>query len=131
MNSDLIDINSNMLAQTEVVMRHKRLLTDISDDMDTNSDEYDNFVEQMKVYVPRGTLSKKKTLLEKFDALTTKGYLKPGGYDILRKICVESGNHGLLDTIKEAESDINALKNTTVAARVTGMSQLFKIVYLS
>ncbi|XP_045187249.2 uncharacterized protein LOC123545053 [Mercenaria mercenaria] len=88
-----------------IMVRHKRLLTDISDSMVCDSEEYSNFVEHMKGYVPRGLLHSRKNLLGKFDALASKGHLKPGKYDVLKKIAMDSGNIDIVGMIEATEKD--------------------------
>ncbi|XP_053404642.1 caspase-3-like [Mercenaria mercenaria] len=100
------------MALDPVTTRHKLLLTTISDELGSQGDEYDSFVEHFKGYVPRGLLQSKKTLLAKFDALASKGHLGPGKYDVLKKICENSGNIDILELVQKAEADINEILNT-------------------
>lgn len=93
-----------------VITRHKTLLTTIRDELGESGHEYDSFIEHMKGYVPRGLLSSKKTLLEKFEALGNKGHLKPGKYDVLKKICGDSGNQTLKELVEAAEKDIQSMQ---------------------
>ncbi|XP_045184556.2 caspase-3-like isoform X3 [Mercenaria mercenaria] len=100
------------MALDPVTKRHKLLLTTISDELGSQGEEYDSFVEHFKGYVPRSLLQSKKTLLAKFDALASKEHLKPGKYDVLKKICEDSGNIDIKMLVEKAETDINELLNT-------------------
>lgn len=100
-----------------VLTRHKLLLTTISDNLGNTGPEYDSFIEHMKGYVPRGILASKKTLLDKFDALAIKGHLKPGKYDVLKKICEGSGNHDIKELVEAAEVDIKTLQHGNPATK--------------
>ena len=85
---------------------HLKLLTDISDHMDPSSAECENFVKHITTYVPKGILSRNKTILNKLQCLETKGHLSPGQYGNLRKIAIDSGNTDLTELIDKAETDI-------------------------
>lgn len=100
-----------MAINPEILNIHKKLLTDISDEMAVGTPEYDNFIEHMKGpgMIPRGVWSQKKTLLEKFDALATRGKLKPGDYETLKAIAEKSNNQDVVKLIEDAEKDIAAL----------------------
>ncbi|XP_045163241.2 uncharacterized protein LOC123527689 [Mercenaria mercenaria] len=92
---------------------HRKLLTDISDQMVTDSMECENFIEHMKTYVPTGILAQNKSLLGKFETMESRGHLKPGHYEDLKKICTSSGNFDILEMVKEAESKIEQLQQGT------------------
>ena len=85
---------------------HLKLLTDISDNFDISSAEYENFIKHMTNYVAKGILSRNKTILNKLQCLETKGHLSPGQYDKLKKIAIDSENNDLIGMIEKAENDI-------------------------
>lgn len=85
---------------------HNKLLTDISDELDIESMEYQNFVLQMTLFVPRGLLNKKPNLLAKFDAMKNKGKLDIGRYDSIIQVAELSGNINIVTMIEERKQEI-------------------------
>ena len=89
---------------------HLSLLTNISNQMDPASAEYQNFITHMTNKVPRGLLSTHKTIIDKLRCLETKGVLSPGHYDTLKQIADLSGNIDITELIRKAESDIKNIQ---------------------
>lgn len=85
---------------------HNKLLTDIADMMDTQSGEYESFVFHMTQFVPKGILNSKRNLLEKFNAMKSKGKLDVGKYESLKKVARDSRNNDVLELIEEREPEI-------------------------
>ncbi|XP_060558791.1 uncharacterized protein LOC132719068 isoform X2 [Ruditapes philippinarum] len=96
-----------------IIARHKLLLITIKDEFDTESIEYASFIEHFKGYVPRGQLAAKKDLLGIFDALASRGHLRPGKYDVLKKISEDSSNNNITKLIEKAEEDISLLRKSS------------------
>jgi hypothetical protein len=101
------------MALDPIIARHKLLLITIKDEFDTESIEYASFIEHFKGYVPRGQLAAKKDLLGIFGALASRGHLRPGKYDVLKKISEDSGNNNITKLIEKAEKDISLLRKSS------------------
>lgn len=85
---------------------HIKLLTDIVDTMETDTNEYESFVFHMTQFVPKGILNSKPNLLEKFSAMKSRGKLDVGKYESLKRVARDSGNNNILELIEEREPEI-------------------------
>lgn len=98
------------MEQSDLKNRHAKLLNDISDEMDPNSPECEKFVSMISTLgIGRGLVARKKTLLEKLDLLSTKGKIKPGDYNNLKKLLKDSGNDNIVTLIEAAENDMKVI----------------------
>ncbi|XP_045201993.2 caspase-3-like [Mercenaria mercenaria] len=106
------------------VSLHIKLLTDISDMMETDSPEYINFVYNMTQFVPKGLLNSKPNLLGKFAAMKSKGKLDIGKYDNLKKVAKDSGNNDVDELIQEREQEIIEALASENLGKASGQSTL-------
>ena len=100
----------------EIKRIHLTLLTDISNHMDPESPECQNFVKLMESKIPKGLLSRSKTILDKLGSLETRGDLSPGNYETIKLIADESGNKDITKLISDAELRIRKLQGRSYHA---------------
>ena len=108
---------------------HIALKQKISNETDTESPEYENFCKQVEANIGRGVAKRKKTVLEKLDALENDGYLALGKYRVLRKMFEDSNNRGFLKYIDEAEREIKLLTEAS-GGEQSEFNRLFVCLYL-
>jgi hypothetical protein len=104
--------------QTELRRLHRKLISEINDDLDENSREYKNLIYHIETYVPRGLIANKSSL-DIFETLCTRKIITPGeNYETLKKICRDSGNDIYVDTIEKYEKEMEKVRTQH---RYTGM----------
>ncbi|XP_060577574.1 uncharacterized protein LOC132734747 [Ruditapes philippinarum] len=96
--------------QTELRRLHRKLISEINDDLDQNSREYKNLIYHIEAYVPRGLIANKSSL-DIFETLCTRKIITPGeNYETLKKICRDSGNDIYVDTIEKYEKEMEKVR---------------------
>lgn len=100
------------LEMDRVKQRHAKLLTEINDEIDTESAEYQNLETMMLSLqnVGRGTLKANNTLLKKLQYISTRGHLSPGNYGILRGLMKDSNLSDVVKIIDVADADIRKIQ---------------------
>jgi uncharacterized protein YutE (UPF0331/DUF86 family) len=104
--------------QTDLRRLHYKLISEIYDDLDENSKEYEKLIFHFGTYVRRGLIAN-KSFLDICNTLCRKKIIRPGeNYEKLKQICRDSGNDIYVDTIEKYEKEMEKVRSQH---RYTGM----------
>ncbi|XP_060551834.1 uncharacterized protein LOC132713317 [Ruditapes philippinarum] len=110
--------NNSSEEQTELRRLHIKLISEINDNLDKKSIEYEKLFFHFGTYVPRGLIANKSSL-DKFETLCTRNIITPGeNYEKLKQICRDSGNDTHVNTIEKYEKEMEKVRSRH---RYTGM----------
>ncbi|XP_060596966.1 uncharacterized protein LOC132750909 [Ruditapes philippinarum] len=102
--------NNSSEEQTELRRLHIKLISEINDDLDQNSIEYEKLFFHFGTYVPSGLIANKSSL-DKLKTLCTRNIITPGeNYEKLKQICRDSGNDTHVNTIEKYEKEMEKVR---------------------
>ncbi|XP_060569821.1 uncharacterized protein LOC132728207 [Ruditapes philippinarum] len=103
--------NNSSEEQTELRRLHIKLISEINDNLDKKSIEYEKLFFHFGTYVPLGLIANKSSL-DKFETLCTRKIITPGeNYEKLKQICLDSGNDIYVDTIEKYEKEMEKVRS--------------------